>query len=577
MSRFTATLVLLTLLARTSWAQELPCTASDDDPPAFPCGFQVEALALQKAPSLLHLQAKIAQAKLPGGTTTFATVIVKLLRGTEVLCLEQLSQVQVNKSVMNLTIGENMSCDLGAAIAENQSLAFQVCLGGVDNCLKPIELSTLPYAIKASYASLAQQAGRANTAGQASYAQRATADRDMMLRKKVGVGYFDFFTPEATAAADVYAGAAFQDFEDGGFLQWSPVRDATARRLHIAGKRDATDRLERLDELVLGSASTVMHGDLTVSPTPSGAGLTVQGGGMAIVGDSQVQGSLLVVGAANDQDVLSVGGDATYQAGLLVAGAVTVQSGGLHAVGDSDLGGALLVSGGLTVQGGLQVAGSGTIDGVLVVTDAKATGGLTVPGVATLAALEVSIAKATGALSAGSAAVSGSAKLGGALGVNGGLTAQGEATFHELVTFADADLGIDSRYLLAKDETRTLTVDGKVAVGKAVSVGGDLDLAYHPLLNARLQSAATAPVPCNAQNEGFVYLDTTTAKLTFCVSGAYQTVAGDECGNGWVEPSEVCDDGNTTAGDGCSALCTLEGAPWTCTSKSVQPTKCTKP
>jgi uncharacterized protein (TIGR03382 family) len=30
------------------------------------------------------------------------------------------------------------------------------------------------------------------------------------------------------------------------------------------------------------------------------------------------------------------------------------------------------------------------------------------------------------------------------------------------------------------------------------------------------------------------------------------------CGNGTVDPGETCDDGNTTAGDGCSATCQTE-------------------
>jgi cysteine-rich repeat protein len=38
-----------------------------------------------------------------------------------------------------------------------------------------------------------------------------------------------------------------------------------------------------------------------------------------------------------------------------------------------------------------------------------------------------------------------------------------------------------------------------------------------------------------------------------------------ECGNGIVEGSEECDDGNTTNGDGCSSTCTVEPAPDTCT------------
>ncbi len=170
-------------------AQEFPCTASGDEAVAFPCGFEVQQLALQKAPTLVRLQARVAQAKLPLGDQTFSTVVIKLLRGGEVLCLESLSQVPVHGSVLNLTVGENLSCDLGQAIADNASLAVQVCLGGAENCLKPIELATLPYAIKATYAGLAQAASRVNIAGQAHYAMRATADRDLLLRKKLGSGY----------------------------------------------------------------------------------------------------------------------------------------------------------------------------------------------------------------------------------------------------------------------------------------------------------------------------------------------------------------------------------------------------
>ncbi len=33
------------------------------------------------------------------------------------------------------------------------------------------------------------------------------------------------------------------------------------------------------------------------------------------------------------------------------------------------------------------------------------------------------------------------------------------------------------------------------------------------------------------------------------------------CGNGRVEPGETCDDGNTTAGDGCNATCQVEVIP----------------
>jgi cysteine-rich repeat protein len=35
------------------------------------------------------------------------------------------------------------------------------------------------------------------------------------------------------------------------------------------------------------------------------------------------------------------------------------------------------------------------------------------------------------------------------------------------------------------------------------------------------------------------------------------------CGNGKRETGETCDDGNTTAGDGCSTVCAIE-LGWTC-------------
>gem|GEM_PF-4787295 len=42
------------------------------------------------------------------------------------------------------------------------------------------------------------------------------------------------------------------------------------------------------------------------------------------------------------------------------------------------------------------------------------------------------------------------------------------------------------------------------------------------------------------------------------------------CGNGVLDTGELCDDGNTRAGDGCGASCAVESA-WTC---SGQPSVC---
>jgi cysteine-rich repeat protein len=55
-----------------------------------------------------------------------------------------------------------------------------------------------------------------------------------------------------------------------------------------------------------------------------------------------------------------------------------------------------------------------------------------------------------------------------------------------------------------------------------------------------------------------------------CNNGVCQEVSGATCGNSIVETGETCDDGNVTAGDGCSAICAVEthyvcsGAPSVC-------------
>jgi len=45
------------------------------------------------------------------------------------------------------------------------------------------------------------------------------------------------------------------------------------------------------------------------------------------------------------------------------------------------------------------------------------------------------------------------------------------------------------------------------------------------------------------------------------------------CGDGTINGSEVCDDGNARRGDGCSATCTVETG-FTCNTAS--PTVCTE-
>jgi cysteine-rich repeat protein len=55
------------------------------------------------------------------------------------------------------------------------------------------------------------------------------------------------------------------------------------------------------------------------------------------------------------------------------------------------------------------------------------------------------------------------------------------------------------------------------------------------------------------------------------VAGCTNSPTAQVCGNGKVEGTENCDDGNTINGDGCTGVCTTEqgyqctGAPSVCT------------
>jgi cysteine-rich repeat protein len=566
-------IVAMILAAPGLRAQEVTCDNTTD----FPCGFQIEALSLQKAPALFQFQSRVAQAKLPLGDATFQTVVVKLLRGAEVLCMEQLSDVEVQGSVLNLTIGQNMSCELAEVIAENANLAFQICLGGPANCLKPIELSTTPYAIKATYASLAQQAQRANVAGQASYAHRATADRDMFLRKKLGTGYFDFYTHPAQDATEVYEGTDYQPYEDGGFLQWTPVRDAEALTMHVVGKDQGTDQLRRLDELVLASKLTRATGDLLVQPDADGQGLVVTGQGLHVVGDSDIDGTLRITQAVTAEDDLEVLGDAMLMQTLTVTEQTTVSSGGIHVTGQSDIQGELLVTDGLTVNANMEVTGDCDVDGLLTATDAQINVGLTVEGTGTIATLSAGTTTVDGLLTAAQATVTGAATVDGDLDVQGQMDVAGPTVFTGHVTFeggvTQPASAADQRYVMAEGEQRDLIFGGALALNAGATLGGDLDVGGHQMRNFRFQTSEGPPLPCEAPTEGFFYLDTLEQAVMICVGGEYKKLGGDECGDGYFEPTEQCDDGNMDPDDGCSPACQLEEG-WLCTDVHVQPTTC---
>ncbi|MEW5850753.1 MAG: hypothetical protein AB2A00_18340 [Myxococcota bacterium] len=398
----------------------MPCDATDD----VPCTFQIQQLELQPVPQTFKFQARVSQAKLPIGDGLFNKVIVNLKSADEVLCAEEFSNVRVTGSVINLEVGRNMSCELDQVIAENHDLFFQICIGGTENCLRPIALGTTPYAVKSTFASQAGTAHSSDVAAQANYTHRATADRDLFITKEIGHGYFDFATPDA--APDLYNDTDFVQYAGGGFLQWTPLNEANPT-LNVCAKDPLTDRPKPLDQLMLNSnvtrttgrldvlsggahvigasevtGNTVIRGqlkvDLPVGPGPRGAhvtgdssitgalvvtagetinagGLLVQGGGSNVTGNSIFHNHLDVYGTS-DFDGTMTTNDIVSRTGITVQnGGVTVQNGGATITGNESLSGSLTVGGTSTLAGALTVNNNGTVTGNLNIGGATTSNG----------------------------------------------------------------------------------------------------------------------------------------------------------------------------------------------------------
>lgn len=260
----------------------IPFVASGDNPPppgsdsvnvcttGTACNYSVSDYQIQPAPAVFKLQARISQARLPVGNAKFKQVIAHLLDGTgRSLCSQTFNNVVTRDSVLNLQIGENFDkCNLGEAIAKANAVAFKICIESESNCLKPIDLGTVPFAVKSTYAKNSQFAHVANTANETQYAHRAAADRDLFTSKSIGTGFFDFHTPSAEQANKLYSsdltpGQTFETYRNGGFLQWVQVTPGTPTpasgpaTLHICGGTE--DAVAPLGELILSSKNTTVR------------------------------------------------------------------------------------------------------------------------------------------------------------------------------------------------------------------------------------------------------------------------------------------------------------------------------
>ena len=464
--------------------------------------FTFEDKVLQKAPTHFKFQARISQAKLPVGEAVFDAIKVKLRSGSTQLCTEDFAGVRVEDSVLNLEIGRHMSCAQGVTmndvIAAQSDVNLQVCIGGGENCLKPISVGAVPYAMKSSYAHQAQNATQANTAAQCNYAHRVTADRDLFVTKQVGDGYYDFHTPTALDALGLDQGS-----HRDGFIQWTPV-DPTHNRLHLCGKDPNSDAIRRLSQFWIHADRTQIAGDAIVhSHAYAAQGLRAGfspeqeaelGGAeqLIVAGDSRITGRMLVKGEVTAETNVLVGRD------LHVANDANVSQD--LGVGGSTRSGKLFVGSypedtstvfdALSVYGSSHMHGSATVTGNAHVSGATLVGPWSAGEVAgppaTLGVLGDALVRgqsfvgewSEGDMQArsealavrGDAWLQGAADV-GALKVRGALAANGQAEFEKSVVFRDAVQFMSTVTLPGSASFGSVSTTGSASFGSVTSAG----------------------------------------------------------------------------------------------------------
>ena len=194
------------------------------------------------------------------------------------------------------------------------------------------------------------------------------------------------------AQGTLYSDADYAEYADGGFIAWAPVRDRGSLNLHLVGKAP-NGQLVELDGLLLRSRDTRLTGGLVLDKrlTVVDGGVTVQAGGLRVVGDSEVDGAL----RSTERLTVGSGGLFVVAGGADVTGASTIRDGGLDAAGPATLlsgltvgtatglGGTLAIGRNASHASSLSVTGKSTLGGGVHGQLAITGGGLIVHGLAT--------------------------------------------------------------------------------------------------------------------------------------------------------------------------------------------------
>jgi cysteine-rich repeat protein len=301
-----------------------PCAPNSTEP----CRPALLEGGVQKSPAVFYLQARVSPAKLPSGRGKVEVFVNISNTSGDVLCRESFSKpAQIREGVLNLEVGRGMDCPLDEVFAENTALRVQLCLGSPTSCMRPIDLTAVPFALSAHVATEVKQARHATLAARADVSHRVTADADVLKPSAVGYGYFDFFTPTPAQRDAFVSGSQGGD----GFMLWSPVRGAEEGEVFPANQvlfvgEDTQGEIATLQRVHLVAARARVMGRSRVL-----SGHAVVRGSAQIEGEARVHQRLsapqLVVHHSGGADALGVIGDSALIDHLAVSEGVSVRGG----------------------------------------------------------------------------------------------------------------------------------------------------------------------------------------------------------------------------------------------------------
>ncbi len=317
-------------------AAALVCTAVQTPPARAQSGPSIVLTGMQKAPGYFRFQAQISQGKLPVGNGVFNKVYVRLRNGTGApVASEEFTAQTVRDGVLNLEVGQTNAAAFEQAIANNPQLQVEICIENTTNCMSPVTIASVPYAIKASYAYNARYAQNAAYASECSYTHRAAGEDVTWTGKDgEGIGYLNFTSPIPPSATGTPAAVAGLNINPttnkAGYIQWMSM-DPAKHELHLCGIQAGARK--PLDLLVMHADLAKFSGNVQVTGSVNAASLTAAGAvrGATVTATGAVSGATVSATGAVSGGSVSATGMATFGAGLTI-GTANVSGGAVTTI-----------------------------------------------------------------------------------------------------------------------------------------------------------------------------------------------------------------------------------------------------